>query len=74
MYEVYSKEGCGACTKAKSSLRAKQLPFSEYILNQDITRKELFEMFPAAKTLPIILEDGRMIGGFAELESHLNQR
>jgi glutaredoxin 3 len=70
-YRIYSKEGCSFCDDAIELLQAQKQPYVEMVLNHDITRDELLAKFPEAKTLPIILCDGEMIGGFTDLERHL---
>ena len=75
MYEVFSMSkdrNCPFCEWAKDLLKEKELPFQEFVLNKDITRNELLERFPDRSTLPIILKDGQMIGGFSELKNHLS--
>ena len=46
--EIYSKESCPFCVKAKALAEREKLDFDYYMLNEDFTREELFEKFPTA--------------------------
>lgn len=66
--ELYTKDLCGFCTRAKMVLKAKGVEFSEY----DITmggekREEMMERKPDARTVPQIFIDDVSIGGFDDL-------
>jgi len=70
--EIYTKQDCPYCTKAKVLLRNMDIPFSEQKLDQDFTRQILLEKFPYAKTFPVIVVDGFHIGGYSQLVEKLN--
>lgn len=65
--EVYSKDNCVFCDKAKSLLDKHSKQYTSHKLDQDFTRDEIIEMFPDARTFPIIVVDGTWIGGYNEL-------
>lgn len=65
---VYTKENCSFCTKAKMLLSSKGIHYNELKLNEDFTRENLLELFPSAKTFPVIVIDGFNIGGYNQLE------
>jgi glutaredoxin len=67
MITIYSKDNCSFCDKAKNLLRIKQIAFEEFKIGRDITREEVLEQFPYQKTVPIILDEGRLIGGYDNL-------
>ena len=69
---VYSKDNCSYCTNAKLLLTSKGISFSELKLGEDFTRETLLEMFPEAKTFPVIVIDGFNIGGYVQLKEKLN--
>ncbi len=69
--EIYSKEQCPFCDKAKMRL-AKYNPMV-YKLNEDFNREEFFEKFPGARTFPQIVINGDNIGGYTDLEKTLGQ-
>lgn len=70
--ELYTKQDCPYCTKAKVLLRNMDIPFSEQKLDQDFTREILLEKFPLAKTFPVIVVDGFHIGGYSQLVEKIN--
>ncbi len=76
MYKIYSKPDCSFCVKAKELLKAKELPFEEFILDVGqvknptvnyFTVPQLHALVPNARTVPQIFEDGKLIGGFDAL-------
>lgn len=67
MIQVYTKENCIYCTKAKLLLESKKLEFTEVRIGIDITRGEFLEQFPDARTVPQIIFEGKAIGGYDQL-------
>ncbi len=68
--EIYTKNQCDFCTRAKNFLQEKGLNYSEYILGKDFTTEYIVENYPQSKTYPIIIIDGTNIGGYESLVSH----
>ena len=73
MIEIYSKESCIFCERAKVLLRDRQVPFIEHKLNVDFTKEVLMERYSNAKTFPVIVVDGFHIGGYDQLLVRLNE-
>ena len=73
MYTIYSKPSCSYCLQAKQLLETKQLPFVYKQLGVDYTLQELLEVSPKARTFPIIIKDGELIGGYSDLVESLKQ-
>ena len=67
--EIYSKDNCGYCDKAKNILK-KYNPKIQ-MLNIDYTREDFFNKFPNAKTFPQIIINEEHIGGYHDLEKWL---
>ena len=65
--EIYSRPGCTWCDKAKTYLKNKATPFVEHIVGKDIIVEDVKVMFPGVTTLPIIVLDSVLIGGYAQL-------
>lgn len=65
--EIYSKDNCPYCDKAKNLLEMKSIDFMELKLDKDFSRDEILEWFPGVKTFPIIVVDKKHIGGYNEL-------
>ncbi len=68
---LYTKEACSYCVNAKLLLTSKGISFTEYKLGEDFTRETLLEMFPEAKSFPVIVIDGFNIGGYVQLKERL---
>ena len=64
--KIYSKDNCIFCTKAKAVLSSHNPQV--LMLDEDYSRDQFFEIFPAAKTFPQIIINGEKIGGYHELE------
>jgi len=74
MIEIYSKENCVYCDRAKNLMRDLQIPFVEHKLNVDFTREFLLEKYSEAKSFPVIVIDGFFIGGYTQLAEQLNEQ
>ena len=79
--EIYTKSNCPHCTQAKALLDAHSLTYTTFSLaehgetgEQYITREELLNRFPDARTMPQIKIDGVAIGGLTELKTHLQKQ
>lgn len=69
---VWSKYHCPYCEQAKALLGQREIPFEERKIGDGYTKEELLEEVPGARSVPQILIDGKIIGGFNELKVHLN--
>ncbi len=69
---VWSKYNCPFCEQAKALLKSKGIEFEERKIGDGWTKEELLESVPTARTVPQIILDGKLIGGFTELRAHLN--
>ncbi len=66
--EIYTKQFCGFCHRAKRLLDAKGAEYTEY----DVTmggpdKAEMMRRNPAARTVPQIFIDGALVGGSDDL-------
>ena len=64
---IWSKNNCILCTKAKISIRIKELVMKKEILKMSPspwTPEDFFKAVPNARTFPQIEIDGKMIGGY----------
>ena len=71
MYEIYSKDDCIYCTQAKELLSRRNIPFTEFKIDRELTREEFMEQFPGWTKMPMIMHDSVRIGGFTELKEYL---
>ena len=67
MIEVWGKENCVFCNRAKSLCETRQYEYTYKQLDVDFTREQLFEKFPTARTFPQITVREEKIGGYNEL-------
>ena len=74
MYTIYSKSNCSFCMQAKQLLEMEQLPFDYLTLGTNYSLQEFMELFPDARTLPMIVKDGECIGGYNNLVEYLKQQ
>jgi glutaredoxin 1 len=80
MYTVYSKPQCSYCVQAKQLLQSKNLPYVEKIVDvgqvkeegkEYVTIQELKQLIPTATSVPQILHEDRLIGGFTQLMQYI---
>ena len=72
--EIITKEECSHCDNAKALMRSKKIEYTEYYLGLDYTREQILETYPSQKTLPIILIDNELIGGYNDLVEYLREK
>ena len=70
---VWSKYHCPYCDQAKALLTQKGIPFEERKIGDGYTKEELLEAIPTARTVPQILIDDKLIGGFTELRKYISE-
>ena len=67
---VYSKDHCPFCDQAKNWLKSKRLEFTEHKIGTNgFTRENLLEAVPTARTVPQIVIDGTLVGGWDNLRA-----
>ena len=71
MITVYSKPQCPYCDKAKALLTSMDIPFTTRTLGEDLTREELLEIAPTARTMPQIIINSEVIGGYDQLNTYI---
>ena len=70
---LWTKPNCTYCSRTKKVLNNHNITFEEKILNINFTREQLQEMYPTAKSFPVIVIDGFYIGGYNQLAQRLNE-
>lgn len=68
---VYSKPNCPYCVRAKHLLENLNVKYTEKVVGVDTTREELLEAAPNARTVPQIIINGEVIGGYDQLNSYI---
>lgn len=67
MIDLYTRDECIFCEKAKTLLEKNNIEHTVFILNTDFVREDINLLFPKARTYPVVVIDGEYIGGYAEL-------
>ena len=68
MIEIYGRNNCSYCKKAKELCQEYELTFTYYSIDENPAYfMEFMKLFPNAKTIPQIVWDGKLIGGYNEL-------
>lgn len=67
---IWSKYHCPYCEQAKNLLKNKGISFEERKIGDGWTKEELLEAVPTARTVPQIIIDNELIGGFKELQEY----
>lgn len=70
---VWSKVQCPFCDMAKTLLKNKGIVFEERMIGVNWTREQLLESIPQARTVPQIILNGVLIGGYEQLKAHFNK-
>jgi len=70
---VWSKYHCPFCDQAKALLNGRGVKFEERKIGDGYTREELLEAVPNARTVPQIIINGNLIGGFTELRKYIDE-
>jgi glutaredoxin 3 len=66
--EIYTREYCGYCTRAKALLASKGVHFKEYHAGDDpALRREMIQRSEGGATYPQVLINGRPVGGSDEI-------
>ena len=65
--QMYSTRWCGYCVRAKTLLDGKSLAYEEILLDDDPGFRQTLHDLTGGWTVPLILIDGKPIGGYTEL-------
>jgi len=71
---VYSTASCSICERAKNMLQKWNIDYNEVAIDTNAdAQREFAEVTQGARTVPQIVIDGELIGGFSELtELHMD--
>jgi len=64
---VWSRDLCAYCDMAKRELKKRDIAFEERKIGDGWTKEQLLKEIPNARTIPQIVIDGKVIGGYTEL-------
>lgn len=71
---VWSRYHCPYCDQAKALLKQKGIVFEERKIGDGYSKEELLEAVPTARTVPQIIIDDELIGGFTELKKYFESQ
>ena len=73
MITIYTKNEppCSYCEQAKNLLRQKQVEHKVLTVGEDVTKEEMLNIVPNARTFPVVLDNGNFVGGLKELKEYL---
>ena len=67
--QVYSKQQCPYCVRAKALLQKKGVAYEEIDVEHDDAKRTWLVETSGQRTVPQIFVDGRPLGGFSELDA-----
>ena len=68
--EIYTTSYCPFCIRAKSLLKRKGVAFDEIdVTDDDALREKMIELSGGRRTVPEIFINGKIIGGYDELNA-----
>lgn len=67
-----TEPACQYCEKAKMLLEIKGIDYTFVNVGTDITKDQLLEIVPGARSVPQIFLEGKYIGGFDKLKEHFD--
>ncbi|KAA5604861.1 hypothetical protein F1188_13630 [Roseospira marina] len=68
--EIYTKSSCTFCAKAKAWMQEHGISYTEHDVSTAAAFTEMKQRLPDAKTVPQILMDGHLIGGYDTLKQY----
>lgn len=71
--EIYTRDNCVWCVRAKELFALHQINYKEYKLNVDYTKDELIDIIKRSVnvTVPQILVEGHLVGGYDNLVQYM---
>lgn len=72
MIEIYGKDNCPFCDKAKALCERIGEEYEYKLLGFDFTREEMMETFPTARTFPQIIVGNEKVGGYEQMVEYID--
>ena len=67
--QIYSKQQCPYCVRAKNLLSKKGVTFEEIDVENDEARRAWLVEATGQRTVPQVFVDGRPLGGFSDIDA-----
>lgn len=71
--KIYTKDPCPFCVRAIQLLENLEVPFEEIDLTGKDDEIQKIKNETGWRTVPIIMVDGRLIGGYTDLQTLVNE-
>lgn len=68
---VYSKSGCGYCTRLVDFMEQKSIPYTKLMLGDDYSVEEFVSQFGNDATFPRVMYQEDVIGGMKDTVKYL---
>ena len=65
-FYVYSKNGCGFCSKLTDFMKTKGIRYEKFDLGTDFTTEEFLLKFGKQSTFPQVIVDNKHLGGMKD--------
>lgn len=62
---------CPYCEQAKKLADSKNISYVNIDIGRDISIDKFMEKYPNARTVPLVIIDGDIIGGFSEFKNYI---
>ena len=69
--DIYTKDLCGYCDATKDLFDTMGVKYNTFKIGTDITKEQLLEIAPNAKTAPQIVINGTVVGGYDDLCAYI---
>ena len=66
---IYTKDDCAYCVMAKKFLKNRDIVYEEIHLGSDFSKIDEVKEQTGWRTMPVILIDNKVIGGYTDLKS-----
>ena len=72
-FYVYSRSGCGFCTRLVDFLENRGLEYTKFDLDKDYTREEFMNKFGRGSTFPQVLYKNEQLGGMKDTVRYISE-
>jgi glutaredoxin len=78
MIKLYTRTSppCSYCEAAKTLLKVKNVEHEVVVVGEggSMSKEQLLEMFPNARTFPVVMDESTYVGGFNELKTYIQNK
>lgn len=68
---IYGKPGCFYCDEAKKLCSINALEYEWFDVTEEKNKKDMFALYPEAKTVPQIFVNMKHVGGFDDFKKYV---